>query len=538
MTPPKRQPAHGQMRAARAARPRRRSDAARYAAAAQLQVPVEGAGVATKQQRADAGAAQAQLDVLGRELVQGGRTAGRQLHRAHQRLAVDAVDAAVGPPAGLLALVHQPHDLLQLQRVAGLPQPQLLVERVQRLQVGADRRRDLPEELALLRRQHQLLGTQLGSQRQIAPQVGPLGHARGRIELGLLVGLALQRGDVAVELADVAHQQVHQHLDVLARAAAFDLDAARGHGAAHGHADLHGVGQDLAIRRVFDDHMAGADDAVFGARHGDRALARLQHRARRHARDADVAGGIADGAADQVAAQGHGAAARVDIAIHLAVHRDVAAVDVAQLLHVAEFLVGAGQLQIAGGAAADALGADDLVGDGNAARLGVDVEEAFARGDQEFAVGLLLDGRAVAGPVLQDDVLGLAGRQHHAGQVEAGPAGLPRLLLEQPQAALDLRETVLETEQVDPAVGALARRVVAAQVLRHLDHHGVDAGRRVELARHRDALGLAGGDGGLHGRHVDAEAHALVPQLGDEFIDVQPGQLLGDHAAVGLRRRV
>src|SRR5471030_1654301 len=183
MTPPKRQPAHGHMRAAR---PRRRSDGARYAAAAQLQVPVEGAGVATEQQRADAGAAQAQLDVLGRELVQGGRAAGRQLHRAHQRLAVDAVDAAVGPPAGLLALVHQPHDLLQLQRVAGLAQPQLLVERVQLLQVGADRRRDLLEELALLRRQHQLLGTQLGRQRQVAPQVGPLGHARGRLAPAVL----------------------------------------------------------------------------------------------------------------------------------------------------------------------------------------------------------------------------------------------------------------------------------------------------------------------------------------------------------------
>src|SRR5471030_2492928 len=463
MTPPKRQPAHGHMRAAR---PRRRSDGARYAAAAQLQVPVEGAGVATEQQRGDAGAAQAQLDVLGRELVQGGRAAGRQLHRAHQRLAVDAVDAAVGPAAGLLALVHQPHDLLQLQRVAGLAQPQLFVERVQLLQVGADGRRDLLQRLALLRRQHQFLGAQLGRQRQVAPQVGPLRHARDlllrrRVGGGLLVGLPLQIGDVAVEGADVAHQHVHQHLDVAARAAAFDLDAARGHGAAFGQADLHGVGQDLAVRRVLDDDVAGADDAVFGARDRDRPFARLQHRARGHAGDADVAGGVADGAADQVASQDHGAAARVDVAVHVAVHRDVAAVDVAQFLHVAEFLVGAAQFQVAGGAAADALGADDFIGDGNAARFGVDVEEAFARGDQVFAVGLLLDSGAVAGPVLQHDVLGLRRRQHHAGQVEAGLASLPRLLLQQPQALFDLREAVLEAEQVHRAVGALARRVAA-----------------------------------------------------------------------------
>src|SRR5471032_966022 len=370
-------------------------------------MPVEGAAVAAEQQRADADTAQAQLDVLGRELVQRGRAADRrQLHRAHQRLAVDQVDAAVGPAAGLLALVHQPHDLLQLQRVAGLAQPQLFVERVQLLQVGADRRRDFLERLALLRRQHQLLGAQLGRQRQVAPQVGPLGHARGlllrrRVDGGLRVGLPLQLGDVAVERADVAHQHVHQHLDVAARAAAFDLDAARRHGAAFGQADLHGVGQDLAVRRVLDDDMARADDAVFGARHGDRALARLQHRARGHAGDADVADGVADAAADQVAAQDDHPAARIDIAVHVAVHRDVAAVDVAQFLHVAEFLVGAAQFQVAGGAAADALGADDFVGDGNAARFGVDVEEALARGDEVFAVGLLLDGRAVAGPVLQ-----------------------------------------------------------------------------------------------------------------------------------------
>jgi hypothetical protein len=42
---------------------------------------------------------------------------------------------------------------------------------------------------------------------------------------------------------------------------------------------------------------------------------------------------------DQVLIQHHLAAARADIAIDVAVHRDIAAGDVALFLHVAEFLV-------------------------------------------------------------------------------------------------------------------------------------------------------------------------------------------------------
>ncbi len=71
------------------------------------------------------------------------------------------------------------------------------------------------------------------------------------------------------------------------------------------------------------------------------------------------------------------------------------------------------------------------------------------------------------------------------------------------------------------------------QVVGHFDDVGVAARHGVEAARDGHALGLARGDGGAHGGHVDAEAYALEPHVGDEFVDIELG---GQASAVGVGR--
>ncbi|EEF27689.1 conserved hypothetical protein [Ricinus communis] len=207
----------------------------------------------------------------------------------------------------------------------------------------------------------------------------------------------LQFGDFFIKLAGIRHQRVQQHLVLLARPGVHDLDLAGGDRAALGHLDDHFVGHDLAVAGLPDHHARTGDDAALGARQRHFAALGLQHGARCHAAHADGAIGIGDRAPHQVFAEHHIAAARHDIAEHVAVDRDVAAFDHALLLHVAELLVLAGQLQVAGGARADALAADDLGADRQALGRRIHAQKALHRRHQELAAAQALDDRALAG---------------------------------------------------------------------------------------------------------------------------------------------
>ena len=130
--------------------------------------------------------------------------------------------------------------------------------------------------------------------------------------------------------------------------------------------------------------------------------------------------------------------------------------------------------------------------------------------------------------------IGRRGRlDRHAGQLEPDHAGGARYLLEQLDVFQNLRKAVLERHQVQLAIGELARRVAAVQVLGHLDDMGVATGHRIEPARHDHALRFAGHDRRAHGADVDAEADPLEPHVGDELVDVEHRQLAD---AVGIGR--
>nr|GEU28388.1 hypothetical protein [Tanacetum cinerariifolium] len=505
--------------------------------AARIEVPVQRAGALPEQHVAVRRAAQALLDVLGRQLRQRQRIAGVR-HGAHHRFATDHVQAAARHAGGSHLLFDDQVEPVAHQLLLREPDLAVLLEAIERLHVGSHAGSDLAQEVRLFRRHREFLAAQLVRERQVAPHVGQRGDARRF----LLVALERPRqfGQSQIEFAellvvagDVAQQHVNQHLGAAARTGAVDFHVAPRHSAAFGHADAHFVGDDFAVGRFAEDDGAAGDDAVLRARHGHGAAAGVDHRIGRHARDRDRTHRVMHAAAHQVPAQHHRAAARMDIAVHIAVHRDVAAGDVALLLDVAVFLVGAGQFQVARGAPAHALHADDLVGHRNAVGLGVHAEKTFARGDQVFAVIELADLGAVAGQVAQRQVGGRRRRRHAPCQVEARQARRGGHLFQQPHAGRDLRKAVFKAVQVDTAVRARARRIAAMERGRYFKHGGVLARFRFQVGGKGDAIGPGRIDGGRHGCHVDAELDALVPHGRDEFVDVEPRRTFWQHGAVG-----
>jgi len=204
---------------------------------------------------------------------------------------------------------------------------------------------------------------------------------------------------------------------------------------------------------MHDRHARTRDDTVFGALEHDLAVTGAQRRAGGDAAHADVAAPVFGAAADQVCVQQHGAAARAHGTEHVAVHGDALAFDHTLFLDVAELFVVAAQFQVAGGAGADAVAADDLVAHRDAAGRAVDLQEAGAPGHQEFAGRALFDRGALAGVAGQVEVEAGLGRQHRAGHLEAGTAAGRGDFLQQAHAGLDLGEAVLEAAS-SPCTGS------------------------------------------------------------------------------------
>ena len=286
---------------------------------------------------------------------------------------------------------------------------------------------------------------------------------------------------------------------------------------------VHFVGDDLAVDGVLDRHPGAGDDAALGAVHHHVAAAGLHHGAGSDALDPDVAARIVRGAADQVAVQQHRAAARDDIAEHVGMDGDALAFDHALFLHLAEFLVVAGELQVAGGARRDAVAADDLVADRDLARsCGSTFRKPACCATRNSPSAVCSISGAGAGHRRQVDV-GRHGRlDRDAGQLEADRR--------RPRAALSCSsltsfwicgkrfwKAIRSSLPLASWRGASLRWMSS----RHLDDLGVAPGRRVEPPRHRHPLGLAAVDRRAHRADVDAEADPLVPHVGDEFVDVE-----------------
>ncbi|MNM90337.1 hypothetical protein D3C81_1025940 [compost metagenome] len=96
-----------------------------------------------------------------------------------------------------------------------------------------------------------------------------------------------------------------------------------------------------------------------------------------------------------------------------------------------------------------------------------------------------------------------------------------------------LRKAVLEAEQIQAAIGAFARRIVAVDALRHFNELGVAARLRRQHPCHRDALGLAAGEHGTHGHAIDTVVHALAPQVRHQFVKLAARR----HLAIRVRRQ-
>ncbi|MNM90338.1 hypothetical protein D3C81_1025950 [compost metagenome] len=276
----------------------------------------------------------------------------------------------------------------------------------------------------------QFAAPQLARQGQV---IAHLGQLRDGIDflLALVPHLQVVRrlrqtlGDLLLQRTQVGHEGKQQHLHLLAGTGAADADGARRHGAAFGQLDDDLIGDDLAIAGAVDHHARAGDDAAFRALHVYFAAQRLQHGTGSDALDAHVAMRIEGRAAHQVALQPYQPAMRVQMAIHVAMDGDVAAIELALLLHFAVLLVGGAQLQIARGAAADAFSADDLVFDRHLAVL-IDIHIAILGGNEEIAIAEMLDRRAWSRHRGQIQFLRRGRRQRLAGQVVAGQAGRTR----------------------------------------------------------------------------------------------------------------